>query len=95
VQGAGRHLRQLRLPQIPAPVLRERRGVGAQGECECDRGVVGRQGAARARGPGAAPAQLAPGQGVRGDRIVDAQPRARHPRLEHMWVYFVVCCIEF
>lgn len=86
MQGPGRDLGQLRLPEIPAPMLRKRRGVGAEGERERGVGVAGDQGAARAGGPGAAPAQLAAGQGVRGDRVVDAQPRARDPRLEHMWV---------
>ena len=74
MQGAGRDLGQLRVPQVPPPVLRERRGVGAQGVGERGDGVDGGEGAARAGGPGAAAAQLAPGQGVRGDCVVYAQP---------------------
>ena len=74
MQSPGRDLRQRVVPQVPAPVLRERGGLGAQGVGQRRGGRGGDQGPARAGGPGAAAAQLEARQGVRGGRVVDAQP---------------------
>ena len=74
MQGSGRHIRQRRVPQVPAPMLRERGGLGAQGVSQRRGGRGGDQGPARPARPGAAVAQLEARQSVRGDCVVNAQP---------------------
>ena len=79
MQSARRDLWQLRVPQVPLPVLRKRRRLGAQGVGQRHRRRRPHQRAARARGPGATAAQLEAGQGLQRDRLLNAQPCARYP----------------
>jgi hypothetical protein len=84
MQGPGRHLRQWGVPQVPAPKLRERGVVGAQGGGQHRGGGRGDQGPARAGGPGEEAAELEAGQGVWGDRLVHAQPGPGDPRVVYV-----------
>ena len=79
VQSARRDFGQLRVPQVPVPVLRERGGLGAQGVGQCRGCLDPDQGAARSGRPRPTTAQLQAGQGLQRDRVVHAQSGARHP----------------